>query len=791
MSGITPAKGDTANSICARCSEVCYVAESVKLDGKTWHKRCFSCQECRRPLTFTTYFVTHGINAIFCKKCGPVLAPKYFVGLVGGRSANTFETPPVTDHDDVVSDPASPTGDGGELAGKAAEQGYHESGFPNFFGLSAQKAATEADESHASQMQYSEEGTYDNPGVVAGMRPDDFVVGDGQTLPGTHYDMSAPLTGPPGAAPISPRAAESQRMNDQVRNAKVDPMQATADHMQALDLSPHPAALEDRDYGQPCQKCTTCPGFILHRWRKVCQMCQCTRFHHRSREVSERRRRQQHEPDSAEARMKYAWTPAGASKELVELYFKALPVEFVPEIGTEGEIWRHEQLLVQLPAYDTDVDKSSRPNAQHVRGVEALDDIRLTEALDIGTVQRCPDLSRPAACDVCGLREDGTHWAYCSEFVEPDRTKRTVGRKSGGRRTSDKGTPTPGEAEAWAGLFPDATPVRSIKAMKKGGSVASTASPGRSIRSTRKSSRGVSDDGEGGAAVDEDVFCSPTPGDVSTDVVSPAPRVASGARCYACNGVLFVDAPVVACGRFNANADTLFHPTCFACSECGELLVDLRAFVDCGKEERGVADAPKKLFCGRHWNDNRYPRCHGCDESIFDADFVYEFGKSYHVEHFCCQICDTNLTAHETFVPRGRKPYCFPCYGVHFADKCRACRKPINPTPGFGGKVTIGTTHWHGGCFKCVMCSTSLAGKPCIPRDDGLFCKPCLKKVLRAQKALDAKNKSARHPRRKTVPTSQQPPPPPASRAVARVSSSASADTDGDDGSDDDDEEDV
>eukprot|EP00041_Stephanoeca_diplocostata_P004597 m.47455 g.47455 ORF g.47455 m.47455 type:complete len:94 (-) comp15225_c0_seq1:93-374(-) len=63
--------------------------------------------------------------------------------------------------------------------------------------------------------------------------------------------------------------------------------------------------------------------------------------------------------------------------------------------------------------------------------------------------------------------------------------------------------------------------------------------------------------------------------------------------------------------------------------------------------------------------------------------------------------------------------------------------------------------------------------------------------VLRAQKALDAKNKSARHPRRKTVPTSQQPPPPPASRAVARVSSSASADTDGDDGSDDDDEEDV
>jgi hypothetical protein len=45
--------------------------------------------------------------------------------------------------------------------------------------------------------------------------------------------------------------------------------QGTSESLAALDLSSHPAALEDVDYGQPCLVCKTCPGFMLHRWRKV------------------------------------------------------------------------------------------------------------------------------------------------------------------------------------------------------------------------------------------------------------------------------------------------------------------------------------------------------------------------------------------------------------------------------------------------------------------------------------------------------------------------------------------
>lgn len=60
-------------------------------------------------------------------------------------------------------------------------------------------------------------------------------------------------------------------------------------------------------------------------------------------------------------------------------------------------------------------------------------------------------------------------------------------------------------------------------------------------------------------------------------------------------------------------------------------------------------------FSGRHWNDNRYPRCSACDETIFSKEHVFEFGRAYHIEHFACTVCDTNLTTVETFVPRGRK----------------------------------------------------------------------------------------------------------------------------------------
>lgn len=54
---------------------------------------------------------------------------------------------------------------------------------------------------------------------------------------------------------------------------------------------------------------------------------------------------------------------------------------------------------------------------------------------------------------------------------------------------------------------------------------------------------------------------------------------------------------MVSVGRFKTDDEVYFHPKCFVCSQCGELLVDLRAFVDIAREEHGVASDEPAPSC--------------------------------------------------------------------------------------------------------------------------------------------------------------------------------------------------
>lgn len=52
-----------------------------------------------------------------------------------------------------------------------------------------------------------------------------------------------------------------------------------------------------------------------------------------------------------------------------------------------------------------------------------------------------------------------------------------------------------------------------------------------------------------------------------------------------------------------AGHSKVWHPHCFVCSMCEELLVDLIYFYQDGK-----------IFCGRHHAERLKPRCTACDE---------------------------------------------------------------------------------------------------------------------------------------------------------------------------------
>ncbi|KAL2091634.1 hypothetical protein ACEWY4_013897 [Coilia grayii] len=102
-------------------------------------------------------------------------------------------------------------------------------------------------------------------------------------------------------------------------------------------------------------------------------------------------------------------------------------------------------------------------------------------------------------------------------------------------------------------------------------------------------------------------------------------------QCSGCGEVAPEESPVVYAER--AGDQKMWHPTCFVCAECGEMLVDLVYFWKDGS-----------LLCGRHYGQSVRPRCPGCDELIF-SELYYKGsdGQLWHKEHHCCWECGQNL----------------------------------------------------------------------------------------------------------------------------------------------------
>ncbi|KAH7729250.1 PET domain-containing protein [Aphelenchoides avenae] len=137
----------------------------------------------------------------------------------------------------------------------------------------------------------------------------------------------------------------------------------------------------------------------------------------------------------------------------------------------------------------------------------------------------------------------------------------------------------------------------------------------------------------------------------------------------------------------HGRSDELFHPGCFKCATCQQLLADLLYFFKDGQ-----------YYCGRHYGEKVYPRCSGCDELIFAREYTFAEDKSWHVDHFCCFGCDRHLCGLE-YVSRDDRPFCLSCFMDRFAKTCTGCQRKIKPSE---NRITHKDLHWHadGTCFK-------------------------------------------------------------------------------------------
>jgi len=159
-----------------------------------------------------------------------------------------------------------------------------------------------------------------------------------------------------------------------------------------------------------------------------------------------------------------------------------------------------------------------------------------------------------------------------------------------------------------------------------------------------------------------------------------------------------------------AGSDKCWHPNCFSCSICHEVLAELVYFF-----------SDDSIFCGRHYAEKMdIPRCKACDELIFSPEYTSAEGAIWHTNHFCCWLCDTPLAGHQ-YTPIEGQPHCLECYQKKYGKDCYDCKKSIRADQ---TRVSHGDMHWHAdaGCFHCRKCRTSLVNRQFLLKNEQIYC---------------------------------------------------------------------
>ncbi|XP_074646222.1 prickle planar cell polarity protein 3-like [Tubulanus polymorphus] len=221
--------------------------------------------------------------------------------------------------------------------------------------------------------------------------------------------------------------------------------------------------------------------------------------------------------------------------------------------------------------------------------------------------------------------------------------------------------------------------------------------------------------------------------------VRSLPVNVSDVTCRKCDGALQGGDVAVFASRLGP--DVCWHPACFNCTTCDELLVDLIYF--------SRADG---IYCGRHHAETLKPRCAACDEIIFADECTEAESRSWHMKHFCCFECDKQLGG-QRYIMREGRPFCCDCFETKYAEYCDACGDRI----GVGqGQMTHEGQHWHATdeCFCCTRCTKPLLGQPFLPKHGEIFCSvECsrglshIKKLLIPGTVAEAQRETSESPR--------------------------------------------
>lgn len=207
------------------------------------------------------------------------------------------------------------------------------------------------------------------------------------------------------------------------------------------------------------------------------------------------------------------------------------------------------------------------------------------------------------------------------------------------------------------------------------------------------------------------------------------PKIIKGnvLTCGGCGGQL--------AGRTVSAMGARWHPACFRCCVCKELLENLSSYEKDGRaychlDYHEVRASHRTMFIKSYssFHSQRFaPKCYHCETTIVDERFITlddpELGqRTYHEQHFFCAECgDPFLPPSAPSAPASRAfsgdgdfldddvrftvyrghPYCEACHVRLRLPKCRRCKRAIRDgaraVEALGGK-------W---CWECFVCAVS------------------------------------------------------------------------------------
>lgn len=188
-------------------------------------------------------------------------------------------------------------------------------------------------------------------------------------------------------------------------------------------------------------------------------------------------------------------------------------------------------------------------------------------------------------------------------------------------------------------------------------------------------------------------------------------------KCEKCEQTLH--AGEIAISAEHANPLARWHPKCFSCVECNQLLTDLLYY-----------NHQNQIYCQKHYDDLTKPKlvCAACDLPIESNEYVNAEDNFWHKEHFVCWDCEKVL-AGQKYIVSDSLSYCLDCHSKSFTKKCNACNWTIPPD---NIRLTYENIDWHASpnCFKCFTCHKNLLESQFLLKNSLLFCSlECKRKI--------------------------------------------------------------